>query len=92
MLGFAGVLAAAPCYGACVKPVAPSCASGAGGFTGLQDFDACRRPMVAYREQTDAYVSCLKQNGGSAEEQQAALDTFEQVRVQFNVRARQTPE
>jgi hypothetical protein len=75
-----------PAHAACDKPAAPACAAQTVPFTGVKDFDACREQMLAFRDAMDAYASCVGQTSADAAKQ--ARDAYEDVRAQFNRRAR----
>jgi hypothetical protein len=83
-----GVLSATPVQAACSRPSAPVCATQTGAFAGLQDFDECRMRMLAYRDATDAYAACVKEEALPSQEEQSARDEFEDIRTRFNRRAR----
>jgi hypothetical protein len=83
-----GLLWGTPVQAACSKPNAPACATQTGAFAGVRDFDECRKIMLIYRDATDAYAACVKQEGLPSQEEQSARDEFEDIRVRFNRRAR----
>jgi hypothetical protein len=81
------LLLASPLSAACEGPAAaPGCATQTAPFAGIQDFDACREQMLAFRDAMDAYASCLGQT--SADEEKQAREAYEDVRLRFNRRAR----
>jgi hypothetical protein len=82
-LGFLTVTAS---QGACSKPEAPSCAFERIPFASETTFDACRMDMLKFRDAMDDYASC--QGEASADQEKAARDEYENVRVRFNQRAR----
>lgn len=77
---------------ACTKPAAPACAVQDGGFSGLNEFDQCRIQMLAYRDGVDAYVTCSQQDAQKSQDEQLVRNEYEDIRQQFNRRARATPE
>jgi len=85
-LVFFSLVVASPLYAACDRPAAPGCATQTAPFAGVQDFDACREQMLAFRDAMDAYASCLGQT--SADEEKQAREAYEEVRLRFNRRAR----
>ncbi len=86
-LGAIGILlTATPLAAACSKPDAPSCATQAGPFARDKAADDCRKDMLRYRDDMDAYASCLGET--SASEEKAARAAYEDIRVRFNRRAR----
>jgi hypothetical protein len=48
--------------------------------------DDCRKDMLKFRDAMDRYASCLGEV--SANQEKAARDDYEQVRIRFNKRAR----
>jgi hypothetical protein len=85
-LAFFSLLLVSPLYAACDSPTAPACAAQKVPFTGVKDFDACREKMLAFRDTMDTYATCLGQTSTDAARQ--ARDAYEDVRMQFNRRAR----
>jgi hypothetical protein len=81
------ILMAAPVYGACTKPDAPSCATQRSAFTDVDDFDQCRLQMLSYRDGMEAFASCLQQDGQSSQEK-SARDELQDILSRFNRRAR----
>jgi hypothetical protein len=81
-----GVLAATASHGACSKPEPPSCAFERIPFASETTFDECRIAMLKFRDAMDEYASCLGKV--SADQEKAARDEYENVRVRFNQRAR----
>ena len=81
-----GVLAATASQGACSKPEAPGCAFERIPFASETTFDECRIAMLKFRDAMDEYASCLGKV--SADQEKAARDEYENVRVRFNQRAR----
>ena len=81
-----GVLAVSASQGACLKPDAPSCALERIPFASDKAADDCRKEMVKFRDAMDSYASCLRDV--SADQEKAARDDYENVRIQFNQRAR----
>ena len=81
-----GVLAVTASQGACVKPDAPSCALERVPFASDLAADNCRKDMLAFRDAMDGYASCLGET--SADQEKAAHDEYENVRIRFNQRAR----
>jgi hypothetical protein len=80
------VLAVAPSQGACLKPEAPGCALQRVPFATDTAADNCRLDMLKFRDAMDGYASCLGEV--SADQEKAARDDYEQVRIRFNKRAR----
>ena len=80
------VLAVTPSQGACLKPDAPNCALERVPFASDKAADDCRKDMVKFRNAMDGYATCLA--GISADQEKAARDDYEEVRVRFNQRAR----
>ena len=78
MVGWAGA--------ACLKPDAPACAVQTVPFAKDSDADDCRKDMLRYRDAMDVYASCLGQT--SADDEKAARDAYEDIRMRFNRRAR----
>jgi hypothetical protein len=85
-LAFFGLVLACPLSAACDRPAAPTCATETVPFESVKAFDACRKEMLKFRDAMDAYASCLGQT--SADEEKRARAAYEDVRVQFNRRAR----
>jgi hypothetical protein len=79
-------LAVTASYGACLKPEAPSCALERIPFASDKAADDCRKDMLKFRDAMDGYASC--QRDVSADQEKAARDDYEDVRVRFNQRAR----
>jgi hypothetical protein len=86
VLAFFSLLLVSPLYAACDSAAAPACATQTVPFTSVEDFDACREKMLAFRDAMDTYAACLRQT--SVDEARQARDAYEDVRVQFNRRAR----
>jgi hypothetical protein len=84
-IGF-GVLAVTASQGACLKPDAPSCALERIPFASDTAADDCRKNMLKFRDAMDRYASCLGEV--SADQEKAAREDYENVRVRFNQRAR----
>jgi hypothetical protein len=84
-IGF-GFFAVTASHGACSKPEAPSCALARTPFASETTFDECRMAMLKFRDAMDDYASCL--GASSADQEKAAHDEYENVRVRFNQRAR----
>ncbi|MGC2775744.1 MAG: hypothetical protein WA418_08935 [Bradyrhizobium sp.] len=82
----AAVAGVGPSSAACSKPEAPACALETIPFVGMQDFDACRMQMLAFRDRMDAYASCRGET--SSDDEKAARADYEDIRVRFNRRAR----
>jgi hypothetical protein len=80
------VLAVTTSQGACLKPDAPNCALERVPFASDKAADDCRKDMVKFRGAMDSYATCLA--GISTDQEKAARDDYEDVRVQFNRRAR----
>ena len=80
------VLTVSPSLGACLKPDAPSCALERIPFASDIAADDCRKDMLKFRDAMDGYASCLGEI--SADQEKAARDDYEDVRVRFNQRAR----
>jgi hypothetical protein len=80
------VLAITPSQGACEKPVPPTCALERIPFPTDTAADDCRKDMLKFRDAMDGYASCLGQT--SADQEKAARDDYEEVRIRFNKRAR----
>ena len=72
--------------GACVKPDPPSCALERVPFASGMAFDNCRKEMLRFRDEMDGYASCLGET--SADQEKAARNDYEDVRIRFNQRAR----
>ena len=81
-----GVLAVTASQGACVKPEAPSCALERIPFATDMAADECRKDMLKFHDAMDGYAACLRDV--SADQEKAARDDYEDVRVRFNQRAR----
>ena len=81
-----GLLAVTASQGACSKPEAPNCAFERIPFASEAKFDDCRMEMLKFRDAMDSYASCLGET--SADQEKAARDEYETVRVRFNQRAR----
>ena len=81
-----GLSAVTASPGACLKPDAPSCAFERIPFASETAFDACRIDMLKFRDAMDNYGSCL--GAVSADQEKAARDEYEDVRIRFNQRAR----
>lgn len=81
-----GLLAATASHGACSKPEAPGCVFERVPFASETTFDACRMEMIKFRDAMDRYASCLGET--SADQEKAAHDEYERVRIRFNQRAR----
>ena len=81
-----GVLAVTASQGACPKPDAPSCALERTLFASDMAADECRKDMLTFRDAMDRYALCLGE--GSADQEKAARDEYEEVRIRFNQRAR----
>jgi len=84
------VLTAGPSHAACTQPESPACALRTGPFAGARDFDECRKLMLTYRDDIEAYAVCVKPQ--SAADEKAARDAYHAAWSQFNRRARETPE
>ena len=80
------VLAVTPSQGACAKPDAPGCALERVPFASDKAADDCRKDMVRFRDAMDRYATCLAEV--SADQEKAARDDYEDVRVRFTQRAR----
>jgi hypothetical protein len=80
------VLAITPSQGACSKPDAPSCALERVPFASDKAADDCRLEMLKFRDGMDGYASCLGEV--SKDQEKAARDDYEEVRIRFNKRAR----
>jgi hypothetical protein len=80
------VLAITPSQGACTKPDAPACALERVPFASDKAADDCRKDMLKFRDAMDRYASCLGET--SADQEKAARDDSEDVRIRFNKRAR----
>jgi hypothetical protein len=85
MIGLA-VFAVTASQAACPKPDAPSCALERTLFASDMAADNCRKDMLTFRDAMDRYASCLGE--ASADQEKAARDEYEEVRVRFNQRAR----
>ena len=81
------VVAVTPSQGACLKPNAPSCALERIPFASDMAADDCRKDMLKFRDAMDDYASCLSEV--STDQEKAARDEYEDVRVRFNKRARE---
>ena len=79
-------LAVTASQGACSKPEAPNCAFERVPFASETVFDNCRNDMLKFRDAMDGYASCVGET--SADQEKAARDEYETVRVRFNQRAR----
>jgi hypothetical protein len=73
-------------FAACSKPETPACAIARVPFETDLAADDCRKDMLLFRDQMDAYASCLAPT--SAEDERIARDDYENVRTRFNKRAR----
>jgi hypothetical protein len=80
------ILAVTPSHGACEKPDAPRCALERIPFPTDTAADDCRKDMLKFRDAMDRYASCLGET--SADQEKAARDDYEEVRIRFNKRAR----
>src|SRR5215472_5738875 len=80
------VLAVTASQGACVKPDPPGCALERVPFASDKAADDCRKDMLKFRDAMDGYASCLGE--ASADQEKAARDDYEEVRIRFNKRAR----
>jgi hypothetical protein len=80
------VLAVTPSQGACLKPDAPNCALERVPFASDKAADDCRKDVMKFRDAMDRYATCLADV--SADQEKAARDDYEDVRVRFNKRAR----
>ena len=80
------VLAVTASQGACDKPDAPSCALERIPFATDKAADDCRKDMIKFRDAMDGYASCLGED--SADQEKAARNDYEDVRIRFNQRAR----
>jgi hypothetical protein len=80
------VFAVTPSQGGCVKPDAPNCALERVPFASDKAADDCRKDMIKFSAAMDHYAVCLAEV--SAEQEKAARDDYEDVRVRFNQRAR----
>jgi len=80
-------LAATPSRGACAKPDTPSCALERIPFASDKAADDCRKDLLKFRDAMDGYASCLGEV--SADQEKAARDDYEEVRIRFNKRARE---
>lgn len=80
------VLAAAPSHAACSKPDAPACALERIPFASDLAADDCRKDMLKFRDAMGAYASCLGET--SADQEKAARNDYDDVRIRFNKRAR----
>ena len=80
------VLTATASQGACDKPDHPSCALERVPFASGMAFDNCWKEMLRFRDEMDGYASCLGET--SADQEKAARNDYEDVRIRFNQRAR----
>lgn len=71
---------------ACARPETPACAIATVPFPKDKDADDCRKDMLRYRDNMDVYAICLGKT--SADEEKAARDAYEDIRVKYNRRAR----
>lgn len=71
---------------ACARPDTPACAIATVPFPKDKDADDCRKDMIRYRDAMDVYAICLSKT--SADEEKAAREAYEDIRVKFNRRAR----
>jgi hypothetical protein len=78
--------AAAIAQSACVKPETPACAVARVPFPNDDAADDCRKDMLRFRDAMDVYATCLGQS--SQNQETAARNEYEDVRVRFNRRAR----
>lgn len=79
-------LTAGASQAACNKPQAPACAIERAPFPTDKDADDCRKDMLKFRDAMGVYAACLGET--SKDEEKAANDEYEDVRAQFNRRAR----
>jgi hypothetical protein len=70
----------------CAKPEAPACALQRVPFESDMAADACRKEMLAFRDAMKPYAECRGKT--SKDDQAAADDEYEDVRIRFNKRAR----
>ena len=70
----------------CAKPAAPACALQRVPFESDMAADACRKEMIVFRNAMMPYAECLGKT--SKDDQAAANDEYEDVRIRFNKRAR----
>jgi hypothetical protein len=82
-----GTLMAGQLQAACIKPTSPTCAIQTGTFAGETDYDGCRKQMLAYKREMEAYSSCAN-DAGQAKERQIAEEELKATLAQFNRRAR----
>jgi hypothetical protein len=80
------VLTATASQGACDKPAPPSCALERIPFASDKAADDCRKDMIKFRDAMDDYASCLGET--STDQEKAARNDYEDVRIRFNQRAR----
>jgi hypothetical protein len=80
------VFAVTPSLGACAKPDAPNCALERVPFASDKAADDCRKDMIKFSGAMDGYATCLAEV--SADQEKAARDHYEDVRIRFNQRAR----
>jgi hypothetical protein len=74
-----------PSQAACPKPDTPACAIQTVPFAKDQDADNCRKEMLLFRIAMDVYALCLGVT--SPDDEKAARDGYEDVRMRFNRRA-----
>lgn len=83
-----GLLMSSPTQGACVKPIAPSCAI-KGAFASAAEWDQCRYQMIAYKGGMEVFALCLQEEG---QDGRLAEQELENVLSEFNLRSRALPD
>ena len=85
-LALFAALPVAASQAACSKPETPACALERVPFASDGAADDCRKAMLAFRDVIDVYAGCLGET--SQDDEKAARDAYEDVRMRFNRRAR----
>jgi len=85
-LAFITFVGATGAFAACSRPEVPACAIARVPFETDLAADNCRKEMLEFRDQMEAFASCLAPT--SADDEKAAREAYEDVRVRFNKRAR----
>jgi hypothetical protein len=83
-----GLTAASRAYAACSEPERPACAIQTVPFATPGDADNCRLQMLGFRDGMDAFARCAGET--SSDDEKQARDRYEDVRLRFNRRARES--
>jgi hypothetical protein len=83
------VLPTSAAHAYCSRPTAPYCATQYGSFSDQYEFDRCRSEMAFYRNDVEAFQSCLRreQEDLRRKDEEAVRDYNDAVES-FNRRAR----